>query len=75
MADTPGGYAVIQRDVNRLEKWADRNFMNSNKGKWKVLHLGRNNSMHQFMLGASWPKSSFGKKDLGVPADNKLNMS
>ena len=35
----------------RLEKWADRNLIKFNKGEGKVLHLGGNNSMHQFMLG------------------------
>lgn len=39
--------AVIQRNLNRLEKWDDRNLMKFSKGKGKVLlSLGRNNPMH-----------------------------
>ncbi|KAK4831080.1 hypothetical protein QYF61_015278 [Mycteria americana] len=46
----PEGHAAIQRDLNRLEKWADRNLVKFNKGKFKVLHLRRNNPMHQYNL-------------------------
>ena len=46
VADIPEGWAAIQRDLNRLEKWADRNLMKFNKGKCKLLHLGKNNPMH-----------------------------
>jgi len=52
--DRPKGHAAIQRDLNRMEKWADRNFMKFKKGKCKVLQQGRNNPRHQYMLGASW---------------------
>ena len=54
VADTPEGRAAIQKDLDRLEKWADRNLMQFNKGKCKLLHLGRNKPMHQYMLGAKW---------------------
>lgn len=45
-ADTPAGGAAIQTDIDRLEKW-DGNLMKFNMGKCQVLHLGRNNPMHQ----------------------------
>ncbi|GAB0178657.1 hypothetical protein GRJ2_000331000 [Grus japonensis] len=54
---------------------AVRNFMKFNKGKCKILHLWRNNSVHQYRLGANHLESSFAEKDLGVLVDSKLNMS
>ena len=74
-ADTSEGRAAIQRDLNRLEKWADRNLMKLNKEKHKVLHLGRNNPMHQCVLWATQLENSFAEKDLGVLVDTRLNMS
>ena len=50
MADTAEGYAAIQRDLNRLERWADRTLMKLKKGKHKVLHLRRSNPRHCYRL-------------------------
>ena len=49
--------------------------MKFNKGKCKVLHLGRNNPMHQYKLGADLLESSSVKRDLGALVDNRLIMS
>jgi len=70
----PQGHAAIQRDLNRLEKWAERNLMNFNKGKFEVLHLGRTNPMHQYLLVATQLESILAEKDLGITVDMKLKM-
>ncbi|GAB0178811.1 mitochondrial enolase superfamily member 1 [Grus japonensis] len=75
MADMPESCDAIQRNHNKLEKWANRHLPKFNKWKYKVLHLGRNNPRHQSIPGAAQLESSFSEKHLGILVDTQLNIS
>lgn len=49
--------------------------MKFNKEMCEVLHLGRNNSVHQFILVAGQLENSFAEKYLENLLDTTLNMS
>ncbi|TRZ13941.1 hypothetical protein HGM15179_013162 [Zosterops borbonicus] len=74
VADTSECCAALQKDPDRLERWAEKNHLKFNKANCRVLHLGRKNLMDQYGLGTYVLENSSVGKDLGVLVDLVLSQ-
>ncbi|PKU44872.1 rna-directed dna polymerase from mobile element jockey-like [Limosa lapponica baueri] len=56
--DTLEGRDAIQRNIDRLERWACANLMKLNRAKCKVLHVCWGNPKNKYMLNVEWIEGS-----------------
>lgn len=66
---------ALQRDLDRLEGWTITNHMKFSKIKCQILYLGQGSPGSIYRLRDERLESIPMKRDLGVLAEGKLNMS
>ncbi|GAB0183827.1 hypothetical protein GRJ2_000848000 [Grus japonensis] len=75
VVNTLEGRDAIQRDLDRLQRWAHANCMKLEQSQVRGPAHGSGQSQARPYLGREWIESSPEEKDLGVLVDEKLSVS
>ena len=62
----------LQEDINNLCKWAKDWAMEFNEDKCKIMHLGRNNPRHKYLMNGVELSVTEEERDLGIWTESSL---
>ena len=68
------GQSALQRDLTRVQEWADKWKMKFNVGKCKIMHIGNKNPRKVYEMGGTELQTTSAERDLGVTLDDKLDL-
>ena len=63
---------VLQREIDNLVAWTNQWQMSFNKGKCKVLHIGKHNQKFNYRMGNQALETTLAEKDVGVLVTSDL---
>ena len=64
----------LQNDLDNLVEWSRKWQLGFNEAKCKVIHLGKSNPRHQYVMNDVTLESTADEKDLGVVVDEDLKF-